>query len=148
MTRSRRPRYARDRRIVQAPALADPAGDVCFWFGEWRGLGGLPPWWAAHAVVFGMTCRDEVIAAFEALHTRTGFVESALAEVIAEIRARGSGYQTSTIRTHVSGRMVDDQSWSEVGGACTASPATGSCPPRRCHPRMGRAGRAVSPKTR
>lgn len=57
-----------------------------------------------------MTCREEVLAAFEALHTRTGFVDFAPAEVLAEMRARGSGYQTTTIRTHVTAHMVEDQS--------------------------------------
>lgn len=52
-----------------------------------------------------MTCRDEVLAAFERLAERHGREEFAPVEIIAEMRLAGSRYRDSTIRTHVVSRM-------------------------------------------
>ena len=51
-----------------------------------------------------MTCRDEVLAAFERLERRHGRRELDLAEVVQEVLA-SSAYEESTIRTHISSRM-------------------------------------------
>lgn len=55
-----------------------------------------------------MTCREEVLAAFEALHRRTDRVEFSPAEVLAQVRAAGSTYVDSTVRTHVTAHMLND----------------------------------------
>jgi len=52
-----------------------------------------------------MTCRDEVIAAFQRLSHRYGRDEFSLDEVTAEVLAASSAYLESTIRTHVTSRM-------------------------------------------
>lgn len=52
-----------------------------------------------------MTCRDEVLAAFDRLERRHGRKTFDLAEVVQEVEAGGSGYEESTIRTHVISRM-------------------------------------------
>jgi hypothetical protein len=57
-----------------------------------------------------MTCRDEVIAAFESLQRRDGRVEFSPAEVVAELRCNGSVYPDVTIRTHVVAHMLHDGS--------------------------------------
>lgn len=52
-----------------------------------------------------MTCRDEVIAAFESLARRHGRDTFSPAEIVDEMRRHGSRYRESTIRTHVVSRM-------------------------------------------
>ena len=52
-----------------------------------------------------MTCRDEVIAAFERLEGRHRRKVFDLSEVLQEVQASGSTYRESTIRTHVTSRM-------------------------------------------
>lgn len=51
-----------------------------------------------------MTCRDEVLAAFERLERRHGRRELDLADVVQEVLA-SSAYKESTIRTHITSRM-------------------------------------------
>lgn len=55
-----------------------------------------------------MTCRDEVLAAFERLERRHGRKDFDLADVVQEVQASGSTYTESTIRTHVTSRMCSD----------------------------------------
>lgn len=55
-----------------------------------------------------MTCRDEILAAFERLERRHGRRDFELAEVVQEVQAVGTAYEESTIRTHVSSRMCRD----------------------------------------
>jgi hypothetical protein len=55
--------------------------------------------------VAAATCRDEVLAAFEALGKATGRVDFRPAEVLAHMRSRGSAYRDSTIRTHVTAHL-------------------------------------------
>jgi hypothetical protein len=52
-----------------------------------------------------MTCRDEVLAAFERLERRHRRKVFDLSEVLQEVQASGSTYRESTIRTHVTSRM-------------------------------------------
>jgi hypothetical protein len=54
-----------------------------------------------------MTCRDEVLAAFERLERRHGRREFYLVDVVQEVRGR-TVYKESTIRTHVTSRMCAD----------------------------------------
>lgn len=54
-----------------------------------------------------MTCRDEILDCFRALRS-FGHHEVAISEVVAWMRQRGSAYEDSTIRTHVSSRMCKD----------------------------------------
>jgi hypothetical protein len=55
--------------------------------------------------VAGATCRDEVLEAFERLRKATGRTDFTPVEVIAQMRAAGSAYRDSTIRTHVVAHM-------------------------------------------
>lgn len=55
-----------------------------------------------------MTCRDEILAAFERLENRHGRRDFALAEVVLEVQAGGSDCTESTIRTHVTSVMCRD----------------------------------------
>ena len=55
-----------------------------------------------------MTCRDEILAAFLRLATRTSRDTFSPAEIVKEVRSQGSDYQESTIRTHVVSRMCAD----------------------------------------
>jgi len=55
-----------------------------------------------------MTCRDEVLAAFERLERRHGRATFDLAEIVQEVETAGSAYEEGTIRTHVSSRMCVD----------------------------------------
>ncbi len=55
-----------------------------------------------------MTCRDEVLAAFDRLERRHGSTTFDLAEIVREVEAAGTSYEESTIRTHVSSRMCAD----------------------------------------
>lgn len=64
-----------------------------------------------------MTCRDEVLAAFEALHVATGRHDFSPAEVLAQVRAGGSIYKDTTVRTHVGAHLVDDGSLLRIGPA-------------------------------
>jgi hypothetical protein len=52
-----------------------------------------------------ITARDEILVAVRAILSRSGRSEFELADVLAEMRRRGSGYTESTIRTHVTSRM-------------------------------------------
>jgi hypothetical protein len=60
------------------------------------------PW--AYVVV--VTCRDEVLAAFEVLGRQTGRVDFSPSEVLVQVRAAGSLYKDSTVRTHVVSHLV------------------------------------------
>jgi hypothetical protein len=51
------------------------------------------------------TCRDEVLAALARLELRHGRQVFRLAEIVAEVKAVGTRYRDSTIRTHVGSRM-------------------------------------------
>lgn len=51
------------------------------------------------------TCRDEILEAAHALLRRTGAPDFALSDAVREMRKRGSRYQDSTIRTHVTSVM-------------------------------------------
>lgn len=55
-----------------------------------------------------MTCRDEVLTAFETLCLESDRVDFAPIEVLKEMRSAGSTYKDSTIRTHVVSHMVED----------------------------------------
>lgn len=55
-----------------------------------------------------MTCRDEVLAAFERLESRHDRAAFELSEIVQEVEAAGSAYKESTIRTHVTSRMCAD----------------------------------------
>lgn len=57
-----------------------------------------------------MTCRDEVIAAFNNLQRETESIDFTPTEILGRMRAAGSIYKDSTIRTHVTAHMVDDGS--------------------------------------
>jgi len=52
-----------------------------------------------------MTCRDEVLAAFQRLMSRTSRQAFSPAEIVREVTAVTSAYRESTIRTHVASRM-------------------------------------------
>lgn len=52
-----------------------------------------------------MTCRDAVLACFEALERDTGRDTFSLLEIIERMEAEGRNYRESTIRTHVTSRM-------------------------------------------
>ena len=52
-----------------------------------------------------MGCREEVIAAAQALTARSGDDTFAVADIVSEMRRRGTSYAESTIRTHVTSRM-------------------------------------------
>jgi hypothetical protein len=51
------------------------------------------------------TCRDEVLAAFRRLELRHGRQVFRLSEIVAEVKAVGTRYRDSTIRTHVGSLM-------------------------------------------
>jgi hypothetical protein len=53
----------------------------------------------------GVTAHQEIREVARSLAAKTIDGEFTLAEVIAAMRARGSGYAESTIRTHVTSRM-------------------------------------------
>lgn len=55
-----------------------------------------------------VTCRAEVTTAFEALNRETGRLDFSPAEILRRMRASGSTYRDSTIRTHVTAHMVED----------------------------------------
>jgi hypothetical protein len=55
-----------------------------------------------------MTCRDDVLEAFDRLERRHGRKDLTLIEVVEEVRASGSRYKESTVRTHVTSRMCAD----------------------------------------
>ena len=55
-----------------------------------------------------MTCRDEVLAAFDLLSRQTGRVDFSPSEVLAQVRAAESLDKDSTVRTHVVAHMVED----------------------------------------
>lgn len=52
-----------------------------------------------------VTCRDEILDAFRILTTRHGRDTFSPAEIVAELRQRGTQYRESTIRTHIVSRM-------------------------------------------
>lgn len=55
-----------------------------------------------------MTCRNEVLAAFERSERRHGRRDFDLADIVQEVQAAGSTYKESTVRTHVTSRMCAD----------------------------------------
>ncbi len=55
-----------------------------------------------------MTCRDEILSAFERLERRHGRRNLGLSEVVQEVEAAGTDYAESTIRTHISSVMCRD----------------------------------------
>lgn len=55
-----------------------------------------------------MTCRDEVLAAFRRLMSRTSRHAFSPAETVREVTAVTSAYRESRIRTHVVSRMCAD----------------------------------------
>ena len=55
-----------------------------------------------------MSCRAEVLAAFESLNRAHGRVDFSPAEVLAEVRRAGSSYKDSSVRTHVIDIMRND----------------------------------------
>jgi hypothetical protein len=55
-----------------------------------------------------VTCREEVLEAFEALTRQTGRVDFSPSEMLAQVRAAGSQYKDSTVRTDVVSHMVQD----------------------------------------
>lgn len=64
-----------------------------------------------------MTCRTEVVAAFEGLHRETKRRDFAPVEILRQVRATGSSYADSTVRTHVVSHMVADGTLMKVGPA-------------------------------
>lgn len=57
-----------------------------------------------------MTCRDEVLAAFQRLISRTSRQAFTPAEIVREVTAVTYAYRESTIRTHVVSRMCANAS--------------------------------------
>lgn len=55
-----------------------------------------------------MTCRDEIIMTFRELARRSGRDTVSTAEILDEMKRRGSRYRESTIRTHVVSRLCGD----------------------------------------
>lgn len=53
----------------------------------------------------GDTCREEVLAAFKALESRSGRDVFSPSEVVEEMEDLGTEYAVSTIRTHIVSRM-------------------------------------------
>ena len=51
------------------------------------------------------TCRDEVLATLTRLELRHGRQVFPLAEILREVKAGGTRYRDSTIRTHLGSRM-------------------------------------------
>jgi hypothetical protein len=62
-----------------------------------------------------MTCRDEVVAAFERLRASSGRCDFLIAEVVDGMRAAGSAYPVTTIRTQVAAHMVQEGTRLKVG---------------------------------
>jgi hypothetical protein len=60
------------------------------------------------AVNQGPTCRDELLAAVRMIIARNGNRPFSPDDVIREMRARGTRYAESTIRTHVVSRMCSN----------------------------------------
>jgi hypothetical protein len=61
------------------------------------------------------TCRDEVVAAFEALGRATGRTEFRTAEILAQVRLAGSTYADATIRTQLASVMFVDRTLDRLG---------------------------------
>jgi hypothetical protein len=55
-----------------------------------------------------VTCRDEVLAAFDSLERWNDRTDFGLAEVVHEVQAAGTVYSENTIRTHITSRMCAD----------------------------------------
>jgi hypothetical protein len=55
-----------------------------------------------------VTCREEVLAAFEVLSCQTGRVDFSPSEILAQVRMTGTVSKDSTLRTHVVAHMVQD----------------------------------------
>jgi len=55
-----------------------------------------------------VTCRDEILAAFDRLERRHDRKVFDLDELVQEVEAPGSRYSASTIRTHITSRMCAD----------------------------------------
>lgn len=55
-----------------------------------------------------MTCREDVIAAFDTLHRETKRCDFSAVEILRWMRACGSAYKESTIRTQVTAHMVEE----------------------------------------
>jgi len=71
------------------------------WSWSWEGASGF-------TTVVCVTCRDEVLTAFEASVRETGRAEFTPNEILHRMRRSGSSYQSSTIRTHVTAHMFTD----------------------------------------
>ena len=52
-----------------------------------------------------MACREDILLAARALVDRTGRETFGVADIVSEMRRRGTTYAESTIRTHVTSRM-------------------------------------------
>ena len=57
-----------------------------------------------------MTCRDEILSAFDTLSRRTGRDAFGPAEIVSEMQLNGTTYAESTIRTHIISRMCANAS--------------------------------------
>ena len=55
-----------------------------------------------------MTCRDEMLAAFDRLERRHRRSDFEMAEVVREVKSAGTRYAESTIRTHVGSRLCSN----------------------------------------
>lgn len=58
----------------------------------------------------GVTCRDEVLAAFDRLRAAGSRVDFTANDIVSEMHRVGTTYRLSTIRTHLSAHMVEDGS--------------------------------------
>ena len=52
-----------------------------------------------------MTCRDEVLDAIQAIRGQGGSEIFTVQQIIDEMRRRGTSYDETTIRTHITSRM-------------------------------------------
>lgn len=59
-------------------------------------------------MVARVTCRDEILQAFEALCREHGRVDFSPGEILGRVRGSVSNYADSTIRTHVGSHMLAD----------------------------------------
>jgi hypothetical protein len=55
-----------------------------------------------------MTCRGDITLAFDVLNRESGRCDFSAAEILQHMRAAGSTYRDSTIRTHVTAHMFED----------------------------------------
>lgn len=54
------------------------------------------------------TCRDEILKCVKRVTTAKGTSSFTIVEIVACMRARGTAYAESTIRTHIASRMCRD----------------------------------------